>query len=402
MKGWCAMIAADLTVATPELMRTNERSVFMLRLARGACAVTASAALALFAGCATTHNGPPADTSSEQASTGAAQAWQRVHLSHDGVSYDFPVYANRPLDGDLSSIEQIVIVQHGIDRDGDTYFAAGESIMRAIHADPNKVLLVAPDFPAAQDSAKGFGDDLPMWNAGGETNWAEGAVSIDPLHVSSMQVYDDLLRQLTDRARTPALKRLVVAGHSAGAQLVQRYAVLNNLDGTLRSAGIDVHYVVANPSSYLYFTNERPDGTTFAVPAHLQCVGYDDYRYGMQNIVPYGEGHDGVDLFRRYAARKITYLLGSADDNPHHPDLDRHCGAEAEGPTRLERGRLYLRYERYLAGKVGGGTLGLDHDAYEVIDVGHHANLMFASRCGTQVLFGTTNIYGAQCRAPQP
>ncbi|WP_240655408.1 hypothetical protein [Paraburkholderia phosphatilytica] len=377
----------------------------MTRLARGACAVAASALLTFAAGCAITHHSPaPDDEDMQEAATGAAQTWQRVHLSHGGVSYDFPVYANRPLDGDLSSIEQIVIVQHGINRDGDAYFAASDSTMRAVHADPNKVLLVAPDFPALQDSAKGFGADLPMWKSGGETNWAEGAASIDPTHVSSMQVYDDLLRQLTDRTRTPALKRLIIAGHSAGAQLVQRYAALNDLDETLRGEGIDVHYVVANPSSYLYFTNERPEGNTFAVPAHMQCVSYDDYRYGMQNIVPYGAGHDGVDLFRRYAARKITYLLGTADDNPHHSELDRHCGAEAEGHTRLERGRLYLRYERYLANRLGasgGGALGLNHDAYEVVEVGHHENLMFASRCGSQVLFGATNVYGAECRAPQ-
>ena len=38
-------------------------------------------------------------------------------------------------------------------------------------------------------------------------------------------------------------------GHSGGAQLVQRYAVLNNVDGPLRRDGLALRYVIANPST---------------------------------------------------------------------------------------------------------------------------------------------------------
>ena len=60
------------------------------------------------------------------------------------------------------------------------------------------------------------------------------------------------------------MKTVIVAGHSGGRQLVQRYAVAGRGDGALVKAGIHVRYVVANPSSYVYFSPERPAGEGFA------------------------------------------------------------------------------------------------------------------------------------------
>ena len=97
-----------------------------------------------------------------------------------------------------------------------------------------------------------------------------------PAPVSSFQVIDDLLRSLDDRKRLPTLASIVLAGHSGGAQLVQRYAVLNQIDGPLRRDGIAVRYVVANPSSYLYLTKERPrpDGKGYAPYERGICPTY--------------------------------------------------------------------------------------------------------------------------------
>jgi len=329
-----------------------------------------------------------------------APPWQRVHLAHDGVAYDFPVYANHPLDGDLSKIEQIVLIQHGILRNGDAYYAAGASFLKDSGADPDKVLLLAPNFPAKADLAKGF-DRMPLWHAGGDHNWAGGDESVNPpYHISSLQVLDDLLQQLADKRRLPKLTRITLAGHSAGAQMMQRYAALNNVDEAIRGRGIDVRYVIANPSSYLYFTPDRPNGAAFAPYDTAQCADYNQYRYGMQEMVPYGRGRSGMELFDRYARRQITYLLGGDDNDPNHPKLDKRCGAEAQGPSRLERGLAYQRYERHLAGTA----LQLARSEYEVIGVGHNQTGMFGSQCGRVALFGNGGAgsgSGAICR-PAP
>ena len=156
-------------------------------------------------------------------------------------------------------------------------------------------------------------------------------------------------------ASAPALAGIVLAGHSGGAQLVQRYAVLNNVDGPLRRDGLALRYVIANPSSYLYLTNERPrpDGKGYAPYERGICPTYNQYKYGTDKLPAYARGQEESRLFVRYAARDVTYLLGGADNNPEHRLLDKTCGAEAQGSTRLARGTAYLQYEFLLASRGG-------------------------------------------------
>ncbi|SCU95229.1 conserved hypothetical protein [Cupriavidus necator] len=358
-------------------------------------------AIAVLAGCASAPDTPSAARAIAAAAT-PAQAkphWQRVHLG-TGAGYDFPVYANHQLDQGLSRIREVVFVQHGLQRNGDDYYAAGAALLKASGRNPVEVLLVAPNFPGTPDHGKGF-DGMPQWSVQG---WISGENAVNaPFTVSSLQVLDDLMAFVTDKARLPQVARVTVAGHSGGAQIVHRYAVLNNVDERIRARGIDLRYVVANPSSYLYFTPVRPagaDGRSFAPYDKAVCPDFDKYRYGMQDIVPYAKGANGPSLYQRYAGRQVTYLAGTEDNDPNHRVLDKACGAEAEGPTRLQRARGYLRYERYLASP----GLVIRHQAYEVVGVGHDQARMFGSQCGARAVFGmaeTANPDGAACRAPQ-
>ncbi|QBY50918.1 hypothetical protein [Cupriavidus oxalaticus] len=361
-------------------------------------ALAAAAMTVVLAGCAGTTAVPPAAAKAADTAV-AAPHWQRVHLGA-GAGYDFPVYANHRLDGDLSRIREVVFVQHGLQRNGDDYYAAGAELLKASGRKPDEVLLLAPNFPGTPDQKKGF-TGMPQWSVQG---WLSGEDAIDgPARVSSLQVLDDLLAFVTDKARLPQVSKVTVAGHSGGAQVVHRYAVLNNVDERIRAGGIDLRYVVANPSSYLYFTPVRPagaNGKSFAPYDKAICPDYDKYSYGVQDMVPYARGADGMALYKRYAGRKVTYLAGTEDNDPNHRVLDKACGAEAEGATRLQRARGYLRYERYLASP----GLAIRHQAYEVVGVGHDQARMFGSQCGARAVFGmpeAANAGGAACRAPQ-
>jgi pimeloyl-ACP methyl ester carboxylesterase len=170
------------------------------------------------------------------------------------------------------------------------------------------------------------------------------------------------------------MRTIDVIGHSAGGQIVQRYAVVGHarqLDGDPRVA---VHLVVANPSSYLYFDDWRP------IP-QLHCSDVDRWRYGLTGAPQYVRG-TAAALEARYALRRVTYLLGTADTNPNEDDLDRTCGGEAQGPYRFARGRYYIDYLRRLY------PHGSNQDYAFVRGVPHDNRRMFTSQCGLDVIFG--------------
>ena len=326
----------------------------------------------------------------------AAPAWQRIELAGAGSKYPFVIYSNKLWSGDMSRMKSAVLVFHGLGRNGGGYYAAAEKLLTAAGASAGETLLIAPNFFAAIDGRKHPIEGLPLWE--GVKGWNSGWDSANwPQPLSSFQPIDDLLHSFMDRMRFPALERVAIAGHSGGGQIVHRYAVLNNIDEKMHAAGISLRYIVANPSSYLYFTNERPQGKAFAPYDAAGCPDFNEYRYGMEKMVRYAGSVNGADLFRRYAARDVTYLIGTADNDPAHRDLDRSCGAKAGGAHRLERGRNYARYERHLA----GSTVKLNRRVYEVVGVGHQQARMLGSKCAGYLLFGLPdgeNPSGAACR----
>ena len=320
-------------------------------------------------------------------------AWQKVTLGTSGSAYPFALYSNYPLDTPPKTIESAVVIQHGLARNGDVYFTDAEKLLAQGGTDARATLVISPQFFATEDGAKAADPAIPLWSRGG---WMEGADSIGGRRgVSSFRVYDDLVALLTDRSRFPMLERIVFAGHSGGAQVVHRYAILSHIDEKVRAAGIDLRFVVANPSSYLYFTKDRPAGEAYAPYDTAVCANYNRYKYGFEGTVPYTEGASAEQLFKAYAARNVVYLLGTADNDPNHRALDKRCAAEAQGRTRIERGLAYVRYERLLADE----RVTLRHRAYEVLGIGHDQAGMFGSRCGAEALFGArmAGTKGAAC-----
>jgi pimeloyl-ACP methyl ester carboxylesterase len=168
----------------------------------------------------------------------------------------------------------------------------------------------------------------------------------------------------------------VVAGHSGGGQVVQRYAIAGRGEAPLTEAHIAVRYVVANPSSYAYFSDQRPEPEIAA-----SCTGYDNWKYGMQARPDYLAKPTPAALEEAYVARRVIYLLGTEDTNPNHPALDKSCMAEAQGPYRYARGHSYAA----TMAKRDRGTP--NHHLFDVAGVGHDGDKMLTSPCGLHALF---------------
>lgn len=324
-----------------------------------------------------------------------AADWQRVRLGTPAQSYDFPVYSNHGLSSDLSEIREVVIIIHGLNRNADEYFDTAQALLKESGRNEKEILVLAPKFPGLTDQQNEL-DDLPVWHA---QDWAAGlAATKSHRALSAFEVMDDLLLKVTDKVDFPAVTSVNVAGHSAGAQLVQRYAVLNHVDEQIRARSLDLRYIVANPSSFLYFTTQRPSEKTFKDFAAAQCPAFNQYRYGMDNMSHYETGHSTNGLFKRYAYRNVVYLMGGSDNDPAHKYLDTSCPAMAQGSTRLARAQAYVRYERFLAGRAAK----INHLAYEITEVGHNQKKIFGSVCAMNLLFQSRPAKESQAATCQP
>lgn len=311
----------------------------------------------------------------------------------DGQTVHMPIFATGDVLAAHPAVTRLVVMINGTLRNADAYFATTVAAAQAAGADPDQVFIAAPQFLATPDAQKfALDPDTPYWTLEG---WKIGDRAEHPRRgPSSYAVLDAMIAGVLERPRFPALRTVVVAGHSAGGQYVHRYAALNRVHAALRAGGVEVRYVVANPSSYLYFDERRlaEDGTLAPYP-RAACPHFNRYRYGLEDPNEYARGalaavgggtRAGDALAHEYGRREVGYLLGGADTNPNGESLDKSCAAEAQGATRLERGQRYYRYLRLL---LGPGVLQTQ-SLRVVSGVGHDRRGMFMSADGLVQLFG--------------
>ncbi len=301
-----------------------------------------------------------------------------------------PAYFSTDVTKVQPQIKRAVIVVHGRLRDADKYFDLSMRAAKSSNALSDTVI-IAPQILTSGDSARhDLAANVARWKS---DTWVGGDAGKAPFAISSFEVIDGIIAVLSDRTRFPHLERIVIAAHSGGAQFIQRYAVVGRADQVLTAAGLQpyadgvepsagtnnvmrVRYVVANPSSYVYFDSGRPKPVE-------RCAEFNHWRYGMVDPVPYVRG-DNKALEQRYLTRRVVYLAGGNDVDPNHSALDKSCMGEAQGANRLERSVNYFSHVQKRA-KVQGVTLR--HTRVEVPGIAHDADRMFNSACGMAAIF---------------
>ena len=292
----------------------------------------------------------------------------RFHLEAGDLSLGLSQDWRQP----LPKVTRALIIVHGRLRNAQTYLQSG--IDAAAHAGlGGSTLVIAPQFVNQTDVKRNHLDDQVLrWKG---NDWMAGEASTGPGQISSYGALDQIIKHLGNRKLFPALKEIVVAGHSGGGQVVQRFALTGHDHPLLNTEGIRLRYVVANPSSYAYFSPQRPVKFDIA-----NCPGFNDWKYGMQNLPDYVGDRGAQRLEQDYVSRDITYLLGQQDTDPNHPALDKSCEAETQGAYRLLRGHNYFDYLKQRHPQLG-------HRLVEVPGVGHDGDKMFTSPEGEKVLF---------------
>ena len=288
------------------------------------------------------------------------------------------IYRTFSLDTPNSAITRALIVIHGTGRDADNYFRTALAATFLAGGLEDTAVIV----PRIASSTGSCHDELATnevsWSCTGDS-WRSGGASPTSPKLTSFDFTDEILRKLADKHIFPNLKAIVVSGHSAGGQYVDRYAMANTLHETL---GVPVTYVVSNPSSYAYLdtTRPNPDAAEFRPFGEgRNCTTFNHWPYGLEaRTGGYTAKESDDQLRKQLASRPVTYLLGEIDILPLG-GFDSSCPAMAQGATRLARG---LAFSKYVNQKFGA-----QHATTVVPLCGHNARCMFTAEIALPLLF---------------
>jgi hypothetical protein len=303
------------------------------------------------------------------------------------------IYRTYSLETRNEDITRALIVVHGAGRDADNYFRNALAAAFLAGALDNTVVIAPRMASAAAGCNDKLGPNEISWNC---NSWRSGGPGASNPEVTSFDFLDEVLRKVARKEIFPNLKEIVLTGHSAGGQVLNRYEMGNQVHDKL---GVPITYVVANPSSYAWPDSTRPTGAAYSVQAHApgyipevgaqadsfrafggarDCTTYDQWPYGMKDRTGYTAKQTDAQLKAQLTSRPTTYLLGELDVFPLG-GFDGSCPAMAQGPTRLARGEAF--------GKFVNEKLGAHHVVKIVPECGHNARCMFTSEEALPLLF---------------
>jgi pimeloyl-ACP methyl ester carboxylesterase len=339
--------------------------------------------------------------------TSACTEW----VTFSGGPWRSMIYRTYSLDARNEQITRALVMVHGTNRDADNYYRNALASAFLANALEDTVVIA----PRIASNERGCQDKLDTnevsYSCGGDS-WRSGGTSSSNPKLTSFDFIDEVLRKLANKQNFPNLQHIVVAGHSAGGQFVNRYEMANQVHEKL---GVPVSYVVANPSSYAYPDNTRPMAADWTIQANppgyipelpagrggrggrgategeapgaaifrpfmdgRNCTTYDQWPYGFEHRSGYTARLTDDELKKQLASRPTTYLVGELDILPLG-GFDGSCPAMAQGPTRLARG---LAFSKFVNQK-----LGAHQEAIVIPECGHNARCMFTDEKALPIVF---------------
>ena len=270
-----------------------------------------------------------------------------------GKTYTLRYASNHPIAEPNKKIKQLIIYIHGARRNGLDYYEWGEAAVTAENKDES-TLFISPQFTSLKDLEDHNHNENHLFWA--NNNWRIGVESVSSKKrkmgeaFSSFSLVDSIIARVCDPKLFPKLKKVIVIGHSAGGQFVQRYAGMAPI---LR--GYKFRFIVMNPSSYLYFDERRPikmgDKLTFLKPDSTGCGDYNEYPKGFEKLNPYAAKIGAETIKQQFLTRDIVFVLGGSDVDMNDPSMDKTCSGNMQGRFRLERGQFYYEYVKLFSKK---------------------------------------------------
>jgi hypothetical protein len=166
---------------------------------------------------------------------------------------------------------------------------------------------------------------------------------------------DALVEQLS-RTAFPLLEDIVVAGHSAGGQFTQRWALTSGSVAwgdkhDSSSPRIRLSVVAANPRSFCYLDGRRNMNGTLQLPSDAAieaCPGYDSWEWGLAPghalNAPYknralAEAGGPERMAVRYSLRNVVYIAGEFNVLKVYSSCEED---DFQGPNRRQRSMFFF------------------------------------------------------------
>ena len=265
--------------------------------------------------------------------------------------------SNHPITEPNKKIKRLIIYVHGARRNGLDYYEWGEQAVKNANQDET-TLFISPQFPSEKDLNAHNHDATHLfwannsWRSGDESATSKKRTMAET--VSSFSVVDSMIAQVCNKNVFPKLKKIIVIGHSAGGQFLQRYAGMTPMPEILR--GYQFRFIVMNASSYLYFDERRPvktaTGLSFVKPDTTGCSDFNTYPKGFVKPNSYLTKVGTEKLMQQFLTRDIVFIMGGNDVDANDTSLDKSCSGLMQGRFRLERGQFFYEYVK-LFGKKG-------------------------------------------------
>ena len=293
-----------------------------------------------------------------------------------------PYYRNISLNSTSEHIRYAVISLHGDGRNSFEHYGVISQLTNMAGLQ-DSTILIAPTYPIQDDiNEHNLGDDVLYWP---DIDWNAGNLSRStqsnprPFRISSFSTMDTIYHRLVQN--NPGLEKIILTGHSAGSQMVVRYAAGGRGQLGIANENIELIYVPVNTPSFLYYDNYRvvdQDTEVFDF-GPTNCGSANQYKYGLENLNQYMEETGAAAIKESFEQANLTYLIGEYDFGGQTST----CARMVQGNSRLIRTHIYFAYIGYFY----GDSIYSAHRMAEIPQATHDFGTTLLTDCGLKSTF---------------
>ena len=293
-----------------------------------------------------------------------------------------PYYRNISLSSTSEHIKYAIISLHGDGRNSFEHYNV-ISQLTDMAGLQDSTILIAPTYPIQNDiNEHNLDDDILYWP---DIDWNAGNLSRStqsnprPFRISSFSTMDTIYHRLVEN--NPGLEKIILTGHSAGSQMVVRYAAGGRGQADIAGENIELVYVPVNTPSFLYYDDYRvvDQNTEVFDFGPTNCASANQYKYGLDNLNQYMEQTGVATIKENFEQANLTYLIGEYDFGGQTST----CARMVQGNSRLIRTHVYFAYIGYFY----GDSIYSVHRMVEIPQAPHDFGTTLLTDCGLKSIF---------------